>query len=235
VTVDKMEKVYTFKDLVDIIDRLRGEDGCPWDREQTHESLKPCMIEEAYEVVDGIRILDETGLAHNLCEELGDVLLQVVMHSRIAEEEGLFTYREVIQGICEKMIRRHPHVFGQVQADTAETVLLNWEEIKRNEKKDMLKEENPLQEIPHSLPALIRTEKVQKKLDNLYNEGRQMSESLTAAENMLKRIDAGVSAEEAGEAFGELLWHVVNAARKQHIHPEQALISFLEGKITEKT
>lgn len=230
-----MEKLYTFKDLVDIIDQLRGEDGCPWDREQTHESLIPCMIEEAYEVIDGIRVLDETGLAHNLCEELGDVLLQVVMHSRIAEEEGLFTYREVIQGICEKMIRRHPHVFGQVQADTAETVLLNWEEIKRNEKKDMPREENPLQAIPHSLPALIRAEKVQKKLDNLYHEGQEISESLTAAKNMLKRMDEGASDEETEEAFGELLWHVVNAAQKQHIHPEQALASFLEGKISEKT
>lgn len=229
-----MNKSYTFTDLVDIIDQLRGENGCPWDREQTHESLKPCMVEEAYEVVDAVRILDETGSWHNLCEELGDVLLQVMMHSRIAEEEGLFTYREVVQGICEKMIRRHPHVFGQVKADDAKTVLINWEEIKRKEKKDMPLAENPLQEVPHSLPALIRTEKVQKKLDNLYGEGRERSKSLTAARDTLQRISEGVSEEDKEDAYGELLWQVVDSARKEHIHPEQALVAFLERKITEK-
>lgn len=123
-----------FEKFKQIIARLRAEDGCPWDREQTHMSLKPACIEEAAEVICGINILDQTGDPDNLKEELGDLLLQVVMHAQIAEEEGLFTMDDVIKGVSEKMIRRHPHVFGEtVVADSGE-VLANWEEIKKQEK-----------------------------------------------------------------------------------------------------
>ena len=118
----------------DIIKKLRAEDGCPWDREQTHESLKAACIEEAAEVVCGINILGKTGDPGNLKEELGDLLLQVVMHAVIAEEEGLFDMDDVIRGVSEKMIRRHPHIFGDVKADTPGEVLKNWEEIKKKEK-----------------------------------------------------------------------------------------------------
>lgn len=114
--------------------RLRAEDGCPWDREQTHMSLKAACIEEAAEVICGINILDETGNADNLQEELGDLLLQVVMHAQIAEEEGLFTLDDVVRGISEKMIRRHPHVFGEVTVSDSGEVLKNWADIKRKEK-----------------------------------------------------------------------------------------------------
>ncbi len=124
-----------FEKFEKIIERLRAEDGCPWDREQTHMSLKPACIEEAAEVVCGINILDKTGDPDNLKEELGDLLLQVVLHARIAEEEGLFNMDDVIKGISDKMIRRHPHVFGStVVADSGE-VLKNWAEIKQQEKK----------------------------------------------------------------------------------------------------
>ena len=123
-----------FESFQQIIARLRAEDGCPWDREQTHMSLKPACIEEAAEVICGINILDQTGDPANLKEELGDLLLQVVMHAQIAEEEGLFTMEDVIKDISEKMIRRHPHVFGEtVAADSAE-VLENWDKIKKKEK-----------------------------------------------------------------------------------------------------
>ena len=123
-----------FENFQKIIARLRAEDGCPWDREQTHMSLKSACIEEAAEVICGINILDQTGDSDNLKEELGDLLLQVVMHAQIAEEEGLFTMEDVIKGISEKMIRRHPHVFGEtVAADSAE-VLENWDKIKKKEK-----------------------------------------------------------------------------------------------------
>lgn len=128
------EKKYTFQDFREIIEQLRSEDGCPWDREQTHVSLKPCLIEEAEEVLNGIDIYEETGDWDNLCEELGDLLLQVMMHSVIAEQEGIFTIDDVIQAVSEKMIRRHPHVFGNGQANTSEEVLLTWEEIKKKEK-----------------------------------------------------------------------------------------------------
>ncbi len=120
--------------LKNIIVKLRAEDGCPWDREQTHETLKAACIEEAAEVICGINVLKETGNADNLKEELGDLLLQIVMHAQIAEEEGLFSMEDVITEVSNKMIRRHPHVFGNVQASTTEEVLKNWEEIKTKEK-----------------------------------------------------------------------------------------------------
>lgn len=123
-----------FERLKHIVQRLRAIDGCPWDREQTHESLKPECIEEAAEVVCGINILKETGDAQNLKEELGDLLLQVVMHAQIAEEEGLFTMEDVCKGICEKMIRRHPHVFGEEAVSESGEILKRWEDIKKQEK-----------------------------------------------------------------------------------------------------
>ena len=153
-----MEKeVYTFEDLTEIIKRLRAKDGCAWDRAQTHESLRTCMKEEAYEVIEAIEKND----MDNLKEELGDVLLQVAMHSQIAKEEGNFTIDDVIKEICQKLIRRHPHVFGSEKANNAQQVLENWEEIKRREKK----EQSPLdsmQRIPLALPACIRAQKAQK-------------------------------------------------------------------------
>lgn len=125
---------YTFEDFKEIIDRLRGENGCPWDREQTYESLKPCLINETAEAVGAVNILNETGESAHLCEELGDVMLQVVLLARIAEEEGRFSMEDVIQGISEKMIRRHPHVFGDAEVENSDQVLVNWEEIKKKEK-----------------------------------------------------------------------------------------------------
>ena len=124
-----------FEEFEQIIAKLRAPDGCPWDREQTHASLKKPCIEEAAEVVCGINILEQTGDPDNLKEELGDLLLQVVMHARIAEEEGYFTMDDVIQGIIDKMVRRHPHVFGDAVADDSGTVLKKWDEIKKQEKK----------------------------------------------------------------------------------------------------
>ncbi|MCQ2517878.1 MAG: MazG family protein [Lachnospiraceae bacterium] len=125
-----------FDRLVDIVGTLRSENGCPWDREQTHSSIKRTCIEEACEVVCGINILEETGNYDNLREELGDLLLQVVFHARMAEEEGFFTMEDVCRDISDKMIRRHPHVFGEVTVSDSGEVLDNWEKIKAFEKKD---------------------------------------------------------------------------------------------------
>ena len=124
----------SFDEFVKVIARLRAEDGCPWDIEQTHATLKAACIEEAAEVVCGINVLEETGNPENLKEELGDLLLQIVMHAQIAEEEGLFTIDDVIRNVMEKMIRRHPHVFGTAKADTSAEVLKAWDEIKKKEK-----------------------------------------------------------------------------------------------------
>ena len=127
------EKIhYSFEELVGIIARLRGEDGCPWDKKQTHESLIPCLRDEAEEVVQAIEKQDK----ENLCEELGDVLLQVLMHSQIARENGSFTLEDVIDGISRKMIRHHPHVFGDAKAATPEESLALWKQIKAEEKRD---------------------------------------------------------------------------------------------------
>lgn len=132
---------YRFDDFKGIIDELRGEHGCPWDREQTYESLKPCMVNEMVEALAAIDLLSKTGNGDNLCEELGDVLLQIVLLARIAQEEGRFTMEDVIQGISEKMIRRHPHVFDQEQAGDSGQVLVNWERIKQQERKNQDPEE----------------------------------------------------------------------------------------------
>ncbi|MEE1197311.1 MAG: MazG nucleotide pyrophosphohydrolase domain-containing protein [Lachnospiraceae bacterium] len=129
-----MENSYTFEDLVNIIAQLRSDHGCPWDREQTHGSLKKCMRDEVEEVCEGIDLYERTGDGDNLCEELGDVLMNVLLQCQIAKEEGIFTLEDVIQGISKKMIRRHPHVFGNGTASTSGEVLLTWEEIKKLEK-----------------------------------------------------------------------------------------------------
>lgn len=126
--------LYGFNDLIHITEELRSEHGCPWDKEQTHESLKPCLMEECGEVLDAIDNQD----MKNLCEELGDVLLNLVLQARIAEEEGAFTIADVVDGVCRKMIRRHPHVFGDAKAVTPEQSYQLWQEIKRKEK-----EQNP--------------------------------------------------------------------------------------------
>ena len=129
----KQEK-YTFEELLDIMKRLCAADGCPWDRSQTHESLIPCLMDEAQEVAEAIDNQD----VENLCEELGDVLLQVVMHSEIARKNGTFTMEDVIDGVSRKMVRRHPHIFGDAKADTPEESLVLWRQIKAQEKAERL-------------------------------------------------------------------------------------------------
>ncbi len=152
-----------FDELKSVIARLRAEDGCPWDREQTHLSLKAACIEEAAEVIAGINILDKTGNAENLKEELGDLLLQVMMHACIAEEEGLFAIEDVVKGITEKMIRRHPHVFRDVTASDSGEVLRNWEDIKKQEKIGKVDDKEYLMDAFDESQRLIETARERKK------------------------------------------------------------------------
>lgn len=221
------DEKYTYEDFRGIIAKLRAPEGCPWDREQTHASLKSCMIEEAYEVVDGIRILDETGKPDNLCEELGDVMMQVFLHSQIAEEEGLFSLDDVVDGISRKMIYRHPHVFGTAEADTAQKVLQNWEELKKKEKGDLTPEEE-IAAIPHSLPSLIRTSKVLKKLDRYYGAFRNEKDSFREASDSLEQMLAEEKPEKIREKAGEVLLQVCNILRLLEINGEEALTEALE-------
>jgi tetrapyrrole methylase family protein/MazG family protein len=202
---------YSFGDLTDIMEKLRAPGGCPWDREQDHESLKKYLIEETYEVLEAI---DKKSDA-DLCEELGDVLLQVVFHANIAKAFGI---GDVIDGICKKMISRHPHVFGEAVADTSEEVLIRWEQIKRGEK-GITRMAAPLRNVPANLPALMRAYKVQQKaadagfdwdgvwpvLDKVREELDELRDALKAEELAAGQSGAaarGGARHGAGEAHG---------------------------------
>lgn len=229
-----MDKQYTFTDFVGIIKALRAENGCPWDREQTHESLKPCMTEEAAELLAAIRIYDKTGNAENMREELGDILLQVVMHSVIAEEEKLFTVEDVIKEVAEKMIRRHPHVFGDVIAETSGEVLQNWEEIKKKEKEGKSWIKSPLREIPEELPALARACKVIKKADKLYGLSEKEDTLFERMENVLERMREAKSEgqkERTKAQFTDMLWLLSELAYREKLAPEQLLADRIAEKV----
>lgn len=221
---------YSFDELRNIIKTLRSENGCPWDKEQTHESLKSCMIEEAAEVAASIRIYKESGDDTNLCEELGDVLLQVFLHSQIAEEEKRFTIDDVIDGISEKMIRRHPHVFGDSNLDTSGEVLERWEVIKRKEKEKQTWLTTPLRDIPIELPALIRTQKVLKKADEVYHISQGLKETIDNIRQKLDEFEVqSIQGDESdSKRIGGLLLDCVNLAKLSKIHSEEALVDNLE-------
>lgn len=216
-----MDGQYTFEDYLNVVRKLRSPGGCPWDRAQTHESLRPYMIEEAYEVLDGIRLLGETGRAENLCEELGDVLLQVLLHSVIAQEEGYFQIDDVIDGGCRKMIRRHPHVFPE-KSEWGAGEKPDWEEIKRREKGVSSPEEELLM-VPREFPALLRAVKTQKKIRKITGGAHTFSES---AEN-IRRALAELAGDETGgadaERIADILYEVCSIAALRGVHAEQAL------------
>ena len=221
------KKEYTFDEFCSIVKTLRRPEGCPWDREQSHESLKPCLLEEAYEVLDGIETLEKEGNWDSLCEELGDLLLQIVMHSRIAEEEGYFTLEDVIDGISRKMIRRHPHVFGEKRRVMAGEVPGSWEELKKKEKNPGTVQEQ-LEEIPPQLPALIRAQKVQKKKAYLLGDedGREvLAEELTGLIRQVRERPADA------EEGGELLWKTADLLRRDGVYAELALRNKTEEEI----
>ncbi len=233
-----MKKQYTFEEFTDIIKALRSENGCPWDREQTHTSLKPCMTEEAAELLAAIRIYDTTGNYENMREELGDILLQVVMHSQIADEEGLFSIDEVITEVSEKMIRRHPHVFGDVKADTAEEVLSNWDDIKKKEKENLSWVTSPLREIPIELPALVRATKILKKQDKLYGDVPDCEETFSTLKEVILELESAFLESESGkekleESFAKALLLLSNIAMRNKIQAEQLLTDKIE-EIIEK-
>lgn len=228
-----MKKQYSFEEFTDIIKVLRSENGCPWDREQTHNSLKPCMTEEAAELLAAIRIYDTCGNYENMREELGDILLQVVMHSQIASEEGLFSIEDVITEISEKMIRRHPHVFGDVKADTADEVLSNWDDIKKQEKENQSWVESPLREIPPELPSLARATKVLKKQDKLYEETPDCKETILLLKNAVSDLenildDKDMDKEKLENCFANTLLYMSNIAMKNKISAEQLLTDKIE-------
>lgn len=208
-------------DLINIIDILRGENGCPWDREQTYDSIKGAIIEESYEVYDAIINKDDNALI----EELGDVLLQVVFHSSIGKEEGYFNFGDVIQGICDKMIYRHPHVFGDTNAENSKEVLNNWDELKKKEKNfNTLTDE--LRGIAKSLPALVRATKVQNKVKKVGFDFSDVNEAMKKVEEELNEVLSVYKSENKAkitEEVGDLIFSCVNICRFLEIDPEEAL------------
>lgn len=222
-----LENKKDFYDLVEIIERLRGNDGCPWDREQTHETLKSALIEESYEVVDAIENSDDVGLI----EELGDVLLQVVFHSVIGKEEEFFNITDVIESICNKMIYRHPHVFGDKEIDTSNEVLNNWDELKKKEKGiDSISGE--MKAIARSLPALIRANKVQKKAKKVgfdWDKVEMAMDKVIEELNEIKEVYKVENKERIVEEVGDLIFACVNICRFLEVDGELAL-----NKTTEK-
>jgi tetrapyrrole methylase family protein/MazG family protein len=212
---------YSMNDLLQIMQILRAPDGCPWDREQTHESIRKNFIEETYEVAEAIDNHD-AGL---LKEELGDVLLQVVFHAQIEDEAGAFGFGDVADGVCKKLIERHPHIFGDVAAGTSQEVLRNWEDIKQKQK-GARNQSDTLSDVPRTLPSLMRSQKIQQRaakagfdyptVDGAYRDMKSETGELWQA------IQKGGAAA-VEEELGDLLFSVVNVARFVKVDAENAL------------
>lgn len=223
--------MHTYEEFLKVIEELRSEHGCPWDREQTHASLKQCMLEEAYEVIDGINEYEETGDYKNLREELGDVLLQVVLHAQIAKEENHFSMEEIVDEICEKMIRRHPHVFGDASAENSKESLVLWEDIKKQEKKEETLADT-LHRVAKAFPANIRAEKVQKKAAKSGFEFESMEQVLGKVKEELRELEEVIEKnkslnppqkERLEEEFGDLMFSMINLSRFLGLNAENSL------------
>ena len=209
-----------FGKLRDVVARLRAPDGCPWDREQTNESLLPKLLEEAYEVADAVRSRDD----ENLREELGDVMLLVTMHAQIASERGKFAIEEVLEDITAKLIRRHPHVFGDREAHDAGAVVKLWDSVKRDEKEHT--KEHYLAGVAAALPALMRAQKIQKKAAHVQFDWAELSDVAAKVDEELAETKEAIAAgddDAIAEEIGDLLFAVVNLARRTNNDAETLL------------
>lgn len=207
--------------LAGLMERLRGPQGCPWDREQTMETLTPFIIEEAYEVVSAI----DSGDMEHIKEELGDLLFQVIFVSQLASEKGRFSLADVIDGSHEKMVSRHPHVFGDSTAETPEAVLRQWAEIKKAEKKGK-KEEGWLSGVPEVLPALLRAHKISQKASKAGFDWKGVEEVLAKLDEEVAEFKEAVASRKAAdmeEELGDMLFTMVNIGRFLQVNPEDAL------------
>ncbi len=209
---------YDFASLKEIVARLRSPDGCPWDRKQTHTSLQPFLIEECYEVLQAI----EGGDPQKLCEELGDLLLQIMLHAQIALEANQFNIDDVVAGIAGKLVHRHPHVFGGAEAKEAREVELNWEVLKQEEKET---EESLLSGLPETMPALAYSQSVQRRAAAVGFDWENVDEILDKLAEEVAEIKRASSQQERVEEFGDLLFTLANIARRLNIDLETALRS----------
>lgn len=214
-------KNYTIDDLLDIMEQLRGDNGCPWDKVQTHQSIKKSMIEECYEAIDAL----DSGNDDAFANELGDVLLQVVFHAQLAKERGAFDFDRVVNEICNKLISRHTHVFGPEKAGNAEEALTNWEKNKKKEK-GLATYTDTLKDVPHYLPALMRSEKVQKKAAAVgfdWDNDKAVYDKVNEEIGELKEAQETGDMEKIEEEYGDLLFAAVNLGRHLGVTPELAL------------
>ncbi len=217
------------QELIGIMERLRGPGGCPWDREQDARSIKPYLIEEAYEVLEAL----ESGATAQLCEELGDLLFQIIFHAELAREAGAFTIAEVVRSACDKMVRRHPHVFGDAEVRDAEEVLVRWEEHKRRERQAVGNANaSSLDGAPRNLPSLLRAQRLQEKAARggfdwstragvqakVEEEWRELGELVEPQDG-----DPNGSPQAIEDEFGDLLFSMVNLGRWLGLNAEEAL------------
>lgn len=207
--------------LVRLMAQLRGPDGCPWDKKQTPDSLKPFLIEECYEVVDAL----EDGSPDKVRDELGDLLFQIVFHARIAEERGQFTLHDVITAIHEKMTRRHPHVFGDEKLSTDKEVLANWEELKKKEKahKDR---KSILEGVPKELPSLLRAHRLQERAARVGFDWNHLNEALPKLDEEIAEFKEALTGGDAGrieDELGDVFFMLVNVSRFLGVNPDEAL------------
>lgn len=212
----------SFDELVSLMTTLRGPNGCPWDRKQTLESLKPFIVEESYEVVDAIDHRDRRALA----EELGDFLLQAVFVAEIAREEGSFDINDVTTAIYEKLVRRHPHVFGEVEAKDAEQVLVNWEKLKNEERK--AENKSVLAGVPQSLPALLKASRLTEKASRVGFDWRRAEDVFAKIDEEVEELREAIEGKDQQnihDEIGDLLFSIANIARKLGVNAEEALQS----------
>ncbi|UCG84600.1 MAG: nucleoside triphosphate pyrophosphohydrolase [Dehalococcoidia bacterium] len=205
-----------FENLESIIAWLRAPDGCPWDREQTHASLKPFLIEEAYEV---LQALDDEN-SEKLREELGDLLLQILLHAQISAEEGEFDMSDVTRGIATKLIRRHPHVFGESNAGNAEEVALEWENLKQDERKQG---DSLLSSVPRGMPALSYSHSIQRRAAGIGFDWDEFGGIVEKLAEEVSELDRASTLQQKTHEFGDILFALVNAARWQGVDLEEAL------------
>jgi tetrapyrrole methylase family protein/MazG family protein len=204
--------------LLKIMARLRAPNGCPWDREQTHQSIRHNLVEETYEALDAL----DTGNMEEFRDELGDLLLQVVFHAQMASEARQFDFDAVAKSIADKLVRRHPHVFGKKKASTSREVLQQWEAIKKREKNS----DSIVAEIPRGLPALMRADKVQRKVARVGFDWKDVNGVIAKIEEELREVKAALAANhrrQFEEEVGDLLFAVVNLARFEKLHAEDLL------------
>ena len=212
---------YNVQNLVEIMRILRSPGGCPWDAEQTHESIKKNLIEETYEVIEAINKNDK----ELLCEELGDLLMQVVFHAQMEQEAGEFDFDTVCDGVCKKLIERHPHVFGQVTVNGVDDVLTNWDAIKRKTKKQKTTTDSMLS-VPRELPALMRATKLQKKAADVGFDWDDVSGALDKLEEEIAELRQAIKNEDREnmtEELGDILFSAVNVSRFIKTDAEEAL------------